>query len=269
MVSFPHSKINLGLHVVSKREDGFHNIETCFYPIPWCDVLEIIPSDTISFTNTGLSIPGQPEENLCLKAYYLLRDDFDLPSINMHLHKIVPMGAGLGGGSSDGVNVLIMLNDIFELKLSSDQLAGYSIRLGSDCTFFMHKGPMLGTGRGEILSPVSISLKGKFIVVVKPDVHVSTQEAYQGIKPSMPELPLSTILTNHSMSDWQHLLYNDFERVVFNRYPLVGKIKEQLYIEGAMYSSMSGSGSSVFGIFENPIDLQNNFREYIYWSGSL
>jgi len=179
------------------------------------------------------------------------------------------MGAGLGGGSSDGVNVLIMLNDIFELKLSSDQLAGYSIRLGSDCTFFMHKGPMLGTGRGEILSPVSISLKGKFIVVVKPDVHVSTQEAYQGIKPSMPELPLSTILTNHSMSDWQHLLYNDFERVVFNRYPLVGKIKEQLYIEGAMYSSMSGSGSSVFGIFENPIDLQNNFREYIYWSGSL
>lgn len=269
MVSFPHCKINLGLHVVSKRDDGFHNIETCFYPIPWCDVLEIIPSETISFTNTGLSIPGQPEENLCLKAYYLLRDDFDLPPINMHLHKIVPMGAGLGGGSSDGAHVLMMLNDIFELQLSSYQLATYSNRLGSDCTFFLRRGAMLGTGRGEILSPISISLKGKFIVVVKPEVHISTQEAYQGIKPAIPDLSLSTILTNHGILDWQHLLHNDFERVVFNRYPLVGKIKEQLYVEGAMYASMSGSGSSVFGIFENPIELKNKFQEQVYWSGSL
>src|SRR6478609_5739899 len=185
MISFPPCKINLGLQVVSKRPDGYHNIETCFYPIPWTDILEIIPADVLAFSNSGISIPGKQEENLCLKAYELLRKNFDLKPVKIHLHKVIPMGAGLGGGSSNAAHTLRMLNTIFNLQLNNDQLRQYASQLGSDCSFFIEDEPMMGTGRGEVLENTSVNLKDKFIVLVKPDLHVPTAEAYSGVKPSL------------------------------------------------------------------------------------
>lgn len=269
MVCFPHCKINLGLRVISKREDGYHNIDTCFYPIPWTDVLEIVPADTNSFTNTGIPIPGKPEQNLCLKAYYLLAEEFELSPVSIHLHKIVPMGAGLGGGSSDAAFTLKLLKDIFELGLSDSQLKNFTAQLGSDCSFFVDDSPMLGSGRGEVLDPISVSLKGKYIVIVKPDVHVSTAEAYQGIKPATPINDVRHIVETTPIEGWREVLINDFEASVFLRYPIIAEIKQLFYDEGAIYSSMSGSGAAVFGIFKEPKDLSQKFGNLTYWSGTL
>lgn len=268
MVSFPHCKINLGLRVISRRDDGYHDIETCFFPVPWNDVLEIIPSETMSFTNTGLNIPGRPEDNLCLKAYYLLKEDFDLSPVSMHLHKIVPMGAGLGGGSSDGAFALKLLNLIFELELTTEKLSGYAARLGSDCTFFIGETPMLGTGRGEQLDPIELSLKGKFLVIVKPDVHVSTAAAYRGIKPSQPNVSLPTIL-NIDINQWSEVLVNDFEEVVFAQHVELSELKARLIANGAVFAAMSGSGSALFGIFDSAVNIKKSFPNCLYWSGAL
>ena len=269
MVSFPQCKINLGLRVVSKRQDGFHDIETCFYPLPWSDILEIIPNDTMSFTNTGILVPGRHEENLCLRAYYLLQEQFDLPSVAIHLHKIVPTGAGLGGGSSDAAYTLRILNELFNLKQSLNQLEVYASQLGSDCAFFIHDRPMIGTGRGEVLSSIDVSLHGKYIVVVKPDIHVSTSEAFKNIKLSQHNNSLEDSLKQKDVVDWEEVLINDFELSAFRQFPDIKKIKKDLYAKGALYASMSGSGSSVFGIFESAIDLREYFKGKIYWSGAL
>ena len=269
MVWFPACKINLGLRVLQRRDDGYHDIETCFYPLPWNDILEIIPSNTMSFTNTGISIPGQVDENLCLKAFYLLQEKFALPSVEMHLHKIIPMGAGLGGGSSDAACTLTLLNKIFELDLSTDQLVKYAAKLGSDCAFFIHNKPMIGTSRGEVLTPIDMSLKGKYMVVIKPDVHVSTKEAYAGIVPSNRETGLADALIQLDISNWKNEIVNDFEHSVFEKYPIIRKIKEDLYTHGAAYASMSGSGSAVFGIFNSEVGLERKFEGMIYWSGTL
>jgi 4-diphosphocytidyl-2-C-methyl-D-erythritol kinase len=268
MISFPPCKINVGLNVVLKRTDGYHEIETCFYPVPWTDILEIIPSDTLAFTQTGISIPGKPEENLCVKAYQLLRADFELPPVNIHLHKIIPTGAGLGGGSSNGAYTLRLLNTIFNLEINIAQLKAYASRLGSDCAFFIENKAMLGTGRGEILESVKIDLKGKFIVLIKPDVHISTAEAYTSITPAFNQNRIQDVI-EMSASTWKTLLYNDFESPVFKKHPSILEIKEKLYQEGATYASMSGSGSTVYGIFEKPVDLKNQFQQEIYWSGIL
>jgi 4-diphosphocytidyl-2-C-methyl-D-erythritol kinase len=268
MVSFPHCKINLGLHVVSKRPDGFHNIETCFYPVPFTDILEIIPASEFAFTQSGIDVPGIKEENLCLRAYHLLRKDFRIGNIKMHLHKIIPMGAGLGGGSSDAAFSLRLLNSIFELKLSIEQLKIYATQLGSDCSFFMEDDPMIGTGRGEIVSPVSIRLTGHYLVLLKPDMHVSTAEAYSGMAPQKNEFSIEEIL-KLPLSVWRGKLKNDFEKSIFEKYPLIGRLKEKLYALGAAYASMSGSGSSVFGIFEKPLDLKKDFSDCDYWCGEL
>ncbi|HRW99786.1 MAG TPA: 4-(cytidine 5'-diphospho)-2-C-methyl-D-erythritol kinase [Cyclobacteriaceae bacterium] len=269
MVCFPHCKINLGLRVISKREDGYHNVDTCFYPVPWTDVLEILPAKTNSFTNSGIPIPGKPEQNLCLRAYYLLAEDFDLAPVSIHLHKIVPMGAGLGGGSSDAAFTLKLLNDIFELGLSIDQLKNYAAQLGSDCSFFVGDNPMLGSGRGEILDPINISLKGKDVVIVKPDVHISTAEAYKGIAPAMPSNNVKNIVENTPVEGWREVLVNDFEASVFRQHLIIAEIKQRFYDEGAIYASMSGSGASVFGIFDEPKDLSQKFGNMTYWSGAL
>lgn len=269
MVSFPPCKINLGLKVVRKRSDGYHDIETCFYPVPWTDGLEIIQADQFSFTSSGNSIPGDSANNLCVKAYELLRRDFNLPPVAIHLHKIIPTGAGLGGGSSDGAHALRILNQIFELSLSNDKLKEYALQLGSDCPFFIDDEPKLGTGRGEVLTDISVNLSGKFLVLVKPDVHVSTAEAYSGVKPAESSQSVKTILEQKPIAEWKELLKNDFEDSVFVKYPQIKVIKEKLYQHGAIYASMSGSGSTVFGIFEKPIDLQNQFPESIYWSKML
>lgn len=270
MISFPPCKINLGLRVVSKRPDGYHNIETCFYPLPWTDVLEIIPSDDLVFSSSGLPVPGKQEDNLCLKAYNLLKNDFDLKPVSIHLHKVIPMGAGLGGGSSNGAYALRILNTIFDLQLNTaTQLKQYAAQLGSDCAFFIEGGPMIGNGRGEILEKARIDLKGKFVVLVKPDVHVSTAEAYAGVKPSDSAKQIKNVVENHSLGSWKDSLKNDFEDSVFKKYPVIREVKEKLYHHGAVYASMSGSGSAVYGIFEKPVELKAEFPNMTYWSGLL
>jgi 4-diphosphocytidyl-2-C-methyl-D-erythritol kinase len=269
MISFPSCKINLGLRIVAKRSDGYHEIETCFYPVPFTDILEIIPSSHVEFSSSGLSIPGSVDENLCLKAYNLLKEDFNLTPVKIHLHKVVPIGAGLGGGSSDAAHALRMLNAIFNLKISVNELKVYAARLGSDCSFFIEDAPMLGTGRGELLSRIEINLRGKFLVLVIPDVHISTAEAYALVKPRQSSNPIKQIVEESSMENWRTELINDFESSVFATYPVIRTIKEKLYDSGAVYSSMSGSGSAVFGIFESPVNLKDHFARMTYWSSVL
>jgi 4-diphosphocytidyl-2-C-methyl-D-erythritol kinase len=269
MVSFPHAKINLGLNVIRKRNDGYHELETCFFPIGWTDILEIIPSNSFQFSSTGLVIEGNSENNLCVKAYQLLRQEFDLPPVHIHLHKVVPMGAGLGGGSSDAAFTLRQLNDKFDLGLSQQKLEEYAARLGSDCAFFISDLPRLGNGRGEVLSPVSVSLKGKFLVVVKPDVHVSTAEAFAGIRPGTTSVSIKDVIEGKPIHEWKHFLKNNFEEFVFQKHASIAKIKQELYNQGATYASMSGSGSSVFGIFEKKIELADIFKGMAYWSSLI
>jgi len=267
MVVFPHCKINLGLHVVSKREDGYHTIETCFYPVPWRDVLEIIKSNEFSFSQSGLVIPGNFSDNLCVKAFQLLEKDFEITPVKIHLHKVIPTGAGLGGGSSDAAFALRTLNAVFNLNLSQTILKEYAAQLGSDCSFFIDDKPMLASGRGEILSETSLSLKGKYLVIVKPDIHVSTAEAYRGVNPKQPIKSISRIITE-PISSWQPSLSNDFEESVFKNHPTIGEIKSKLYQHGAQYACMSGSGAAVFGIFDSDVDLKRYF-EGNYWAGEL
>jgi len=267
MVVFPHCKINLGLHVISKRDDGYHNIETCFYPVPWRDVLEIIKSNQFSFSQSGLKIPGNAGENLCVKAYQLLQKDFNLTPVQIHLHKVIPTGAGLGGGSSDAAFTLRALNYIFNLNLSQTALKSYAAQLGSDCTFFIDDKPMLASGRGEILSETSLSLKGKYLVIIKPEIHVSTAEAYAGVKPKQPAQSIFKIISEPILF-WKDSLSNDFEESVFKKHAVIKETKEKLYQYGASYASMSGSGAAVFGVFDSPVDLKNLF-EGVYWGGEL
>jgi 4-diphosphocytidyl-2-C-methyl-D-erythritol kinase len=249
MISFPPSKINLGLHVIRKRNDGYHELETCFYPVPWTDVLEIIQSKEFSFQSSGNIIPGSSADNLCVTAYELLKKDFNLPPVQIHLHKVIPTGAGLGGGSADGAHTLRLLNSIFDLKLSVDVLMNYAARLGSDCSFFVQDLPMFGSGRGEILTPATLSLTGKYIVLLKPDVHVSTAQAYGGIRPRLPHQSLREILSR-PIHEWKSHLRNDFEETVFAAHVFLSEIKEMLYANGALYAAMSGSGSTLYGIFD-------------------
>lgn len=268
MVSFPFCKINLGLRIISKRADGYHNIETCFLPVPWTDILEIVPAETLSFSSTGLAIPGRPEENLCLKAYYHLQKQYDLPPVAMHLHKMVPLGAGLGGGSSDASHVLKMLNQIFDIKIANEVLDAVASELGSDCRFFLQDQPMIGTGRGDVLTPANISLQGKFLAIVNPDVHVSTTEAYRTVIPRQPSMTLQSVLSL-PLHEWKEKLVNDFEPSVFAIHPQIARIKERLYDLGAEYACMSGSGSSVFGIFAKEVPVAEAFSGTLYWSGEI
>jgi 4-diphosphocytidyl-2-C-methyl-D-erythritol kinase len=269
MVAFPPCKVNLGLDVVHRRQDGYHDIQTCFYPIPLTDALEILLSKTISFEISGNAIPGNSSDNLCIKAYHLLRKDFNLTPVSIYLHKVIPSGAGLGGGSSDGAHALRLLNQLFDLNLNSEKLKQYALQLGSDCPFFIEDKPMFGSGRGEVLSDISIDLSGKFFVLIKPDVHVSTAEAYGGVMPEMPSIFIKDIIEKEPINQWKDHLKNDFEKSVFLKYPMINEIKETLYQQGALYAGMSGSGSAVFGIFEMPVDLKEQFSGMMYWSTIL
>lgn len=269
MISFPPCKINLGLNVIAKRPDGYHDIETCFYPIPWTDIVEVIPSDILQFASSGLSIPGNEQDNLCLKAYALLKQKFDLAPVKIHLHKVLPTGAGLGGGSADAAHTLRLLNSVFNLNLSLNQLRHYASTLGSDCAFFIEDKPMLGKGRGEILEDVDISLKGKSIVLVNPGIHVSTAAAYAGVKPAPHTKKIADVIHQGINLSWQTELINDFEESVFKAHPQIQQIKQTLLTHGAFYASMSGSGSTVFGLFNEPVQLKENFEGMMYWSGML
>ena len=268
MVAFANAKINIGLQITEKRPDGFHNIASCFYPVGWSDVVEIIPATEFSFSSSGIDIPGDPAKNLCVKAYELLKADFDLPPVAMHLLKIVPIGAGMGGGSSDAAFVLKLLNDTFKLALSTTALQNYARRLGSDCAFFIENQPQFCFEKGDQFEDISLSLKGKAIVLVYPNLHISTAEAYAGVVPQKTEVDLREAL-QRPIEEWRHWVKNDFENGLFQKYPVLPQIKAQLYEVGALYASMTGSGSTVFGIFEKVPDLQNIFSHYTVWNGEL
>lgn len=244
MIVFPNAKINIGLNVIEKRPDGFHNIESCFYPVPWFDALEIIEAEEFSFISSGIDIPGSG--NICLNAYELLKSNFDLPAVRIHLHKNIPIGAGLGGGSSDGAFMLKLLNDKFELALSTSQLQNYASQLGSDCPFFIDNNAMFVEGSGDILSPINIDLKGLYIAIIHPQVHAETKSAYHNITPSNTTIDLKNILETNQMEDWPNQITNDFEKNVDG---VVHQLKDQLYAHGAIYASMTGSGSAVYGLF--------------------
>lgn len=267
MISFPNAKINLGLNIIEKRPDGFHNLESCFYPIGWQDVLEILPAQKLAFTSSGIAIPSDGKENLCIQAYQLLKADFDLPPIQIHLHKIIPIGAGLGGGSADAAFTIKTLNNLFNLKLDIAVLQDYARQLGSDCAFFIENIPKYCFGKGDQFSEVAVTLRGKFLVLVYPNQHVSTQEAYAGIQPQPALKPLSEVIQN-PIQDWPDQLKNDFEPQIFAKYPAIELIKTTLYDLGASYASMTGSGSALFGIFDTPVPL--NFpSNYLVFSETL
>ncbi|MDQ2862096.1 MAG: 4-(cytidine 5'-diphospho)-2-C-methyl-D-erythritol kinase [Bacteroidota bacterium] len=251
MVTFPNCKINLGLNILKKREDGFHDLETFFLPVALCDALEILPSNKkTTITVTGIPA-GKAEDNLCLKAFYLLKKDYALlPEVQIHLHKIIPIGAGLGGGSADAAFTLQLLNKKFELNIAEDKIFDYALELGSDCPFFLINKPAYATGRGEQFEHINLSLSGYKIALVNAGIHVSTADAFKNIKPGIPIEGIKDII-QQPIETWKEALKNDFEKYVFEKFPQVKKIKEDLYNAGAAYASMSGSGSTVFGIFKN------------------
>ncbi len=266
MILFPNAKINIGLNIIEKRIDGFHNIETLFYPIGLSDILEINKSNKLEFKNTGLTVENNKlESNLCYKAYQLLNDDYDLGSINIHLHKIIPFGAGIGGGSSDATFTLKLLNSLFDLKLHNTQLQKYAEKIGSDCSFFLLNKPAFAVEKGNILTKSDLNLKGYFLVLIHPGIHVNTAIAYSNVTPKKPEKSLAELI-NIPIKNWKGKLVNDFEESVFKNYPELRVIKEELYTQGAIYASMSGSGSAVYGIFKDEINLKQIFNKYFVWS---
>ncbi len=255
MILYPNAKINLGLRVLRKRSDGYHDIETLFYPVPWTDILEVIlaKDGEFSFSATGFPIPGTQQQNLCVRAYERLREQgLRVGPVKIHLHKQIPTGSGLGGGSSDAAFTLNALNKLFDLGLEAPELALQAAALGSDCPFFLWNTPAFATGRGEVLTPAPVSLKGMFLVLVIPPVSVSTSFAYSKVKPAVPEIPLQEIILKHRPEEWKRVLVNDFEEPVFREFPAIGEVKERLLELGAVYASMSGSGSAVYGLFREP-----------------
>jgi 4-diphosphocytidyl-2-C-methyl-D-erythritol kinase len=248
------------LRIGQKRADGFHNLETVFFPIPLNDVLEILPAQNLSnkqinYSQTGNHIEGTEADNICIKAYHLLKQDFaQLPAIQMHLHKAIPSGAGLGGGSADGAFTLSLLNELFELTLSSEQLISYALQLGSDCPFFIINKPCFATGRGEFLTPVSINLTGYSIVIINPGIHINTGWAFLQLKQYTEALQNQAQINlqdaiEQPVANWKNYLSNDFEWPAFDHYPVLKTLKETLYNNGAVYAAMSGSGSTMYGIF--------------------
>ena len=268
MIRFPNAKINLGLRIVSRRPDGYHNLETVFYPIQLQDALELVPTSdpATSLTLSGIVIDGDSRDNLVMKAWRRLSERFDLPPVSIHLHKAIPFGAGLGGGSADAAFLLSMACDYFHLPLSDEELDREAAALGADCPFFLHNKPLLAKGIGDEFEPVALSLKGYRLVLVKPAVAVPTAVAYSLVTPAEPDEPVSVTIAR-PVAEWRDRLVNDFEKSVFARFPEVGAIKESLYEAGAVYASMSGSGSSVFGLFDREVDLADCYRNCFVWSG--
>jgi 4-diphosphocytidyl-2-C-methyl-D-erythritol kinase len=264
MITFPNAKINIGLNVVEKRPDGYHNLETIFYPVKLSDALEVVEAGETAFSSSGIEIDATAENNLVYKAYSLLAGDFDLSPVKMHLHKVIPFGAGLGGGSADAAFALKMLNDYFVLGLTTTQLEDYAARIGADCPFFIENKPTFAHGIGDQFKPVKLDLSAFEIVIVKPSFSVSTPQAYRNIVPTKPDFNLLEI-DQLPIEDWKTVVKNDFEKSVFPQFPKIEKLKNQLYEAGAVYASMSGSGSAVFGIFRHsPTDLDRFLPKGIF-----
>jgi len=271
MVVFPNAKINLGLHILGKRSDGFHDLATVFVPIKLHDVIEVIESnnenESIEYSQTGTDISGDVNDNLCNKAYHLLKQDFpNLPAVKMHLHKQIPMGAGLGGGSADGAFMLNLLNKKFELGIDKTSLAKLSLQLGSDCPFFIYNKPAYATGRGEIISEINLDLTHYNILIVNPGIHINTGWAFKSLQLAQNHNDLLEVI-NAPIQSWKNNLTNDFEAPVFNAYPEIDQLKQHLYDLGASYAAMSGSGSTVFAIFENKFKEEIKFPNsyYVKW----
>lgn len=295
MITFPNAKINIGLNVINKRADGYHDIETVFYPVLLQDALEVSlmrPLDPsqwrkrieagflnkpegifarnplrrksdeavpcCSLEMTGNEFPYSGPDNLVVKAYLMLQEDFDLPSIDIKLYKHIPAGAGLGGGSSDCAFMISLLNRRFNLRMRPSLMERYAARLGSDCPFFIANKPSIATGRGDVLTPIALSLRGYTVLLVKPQVSISTAVAYSGITPKQPLIPLADAIMR-PISEWKECVTNDFEYSLFERYPELSQIKEQLYSLGAVYASMSGSGSTIYGLFQTPLDNPSEY----------
>ena len=258
MITYPNAKINLGLNIVEKRPDGYHNLETVFYPINLQDALEVNlleGEEDFSLKVSGVPIEGEPENNLVVKAYRLLKKDYpEMPAIDIHMYKHIPTGAGLGGGSADAAFMIKLLNDKFKLNLSIEKMEEYAAILGADCAFFIQNKPVFATGIGNIFEPIQLSLKGYYLVLVKPDIFVSTKDAFAHIIPTQPTQSLKEII-RMPVETWRATMKNDFENSVFQKFPEIAAIKDKLYDLGAVYASMSGSGSSVYGIFREQVEF--------------
>ncbi|MDZ7607920.1 MAG: 4-(cytidine 5'-diphospho)-2-C-methyl-D-erythritol kinase [Cyclobacteriaceae bacterium] len=263
MIVFPNAKINLGLNVLRRRSDGYHEIETCFYPVPWKEALEAVPAEKFSMDFSGIPIPGEGK-NIVEKAFDALHAIYKFPGASVHLHKAIPIGAGLGGGSADGAFALKLFNDLFQLNLSETSLEEFAKPLGADCAFFIKNIPSLASGIGEKLEEISPFLEGLHIVMTYPNIHISTKEAYESISPAIPRISIREIVKTKSIDQWEGLLVNDFEKPLFMKYPVLHQLKKTLYENGAIYAAMSGSGSSVFGIFQSPpaIEFPEDFTVF-------
>jgi len=260
MIAFPNAKINLGLRVCGKRDDGYHNIETIMVPVDYCDILEIIVSpdgESLSAV-TGIPLPGVNSDNLVVRAYRSLQQQFDLPPVHLHLHKTIPFQAGLGGGSSDAAFAIVLLNKIFKLGLNTEEMEAHASVLGSDCPFFIRNQASIASGRGEIINPLDLSLTGLTILIVKPSIEIRTAEAYTNVDFSLCQTPLIEYV-RMPIEKWRDNIFNDFEPYVFSKFPEIAAIKEKMYGSGALFALMSGSGSAVYGIFEENKIPENVF----------
>jgi 4-diphosphocytidyl-2-C-methyl-D-erythritol kinase len=273
MICFPNAKINLGLNIVEKRSDGFHNIETVFYPINWCDALEAIENknfqkgdNKINLSLSGLLVEGNAQDNLITKAYKLLDTKYNLPPVKAHLQKSIPMGAGLGGGSSDAAFFIKLLNENFSIRIPIEEQINFAKQLGSDCAFFIENKPVYANGKGDVFTETKINLSNYCVIVVYPAVHSNTAMAYKGVVPTKPQKNIRDIMADY-IKNWKEDLTNDFEKNLFIQHPELNKIKSNFYERGALYASMSGSGSAVYGIFQNDINA-NEFHfptDYLIW----
>jgi 4-diphosphocytidyl-2-C-methyl-D-erythritol kinase len=272
MILFSPAKINIGLQILQQRKDGFHDLQSVMAPVGLCDILEIntLPAkyNTPAFKQSGIRFESDQENNLCIKALDLMAEETTIPPVQIYLHKQIPVGAGLGGGSSNASTVLMGLNTLASEPLPAERLAQLAAILGSDCPFFLHHEPMLMEGRGEILSPISLDLQQLHLVLIFPEIHVTTAEAYAGVTPAIPKRFLSELL-QEPILQWRDLIVNDFEKSVFLRYPELSTLKEELYKTGAVYASLSGSGSSLYGLFRSPPDLPGVIRNHVVWEGAM
>ena len=267
MIVFPNAKINIGLNIVEKRSNGFHNIQSVFYPVKLQDALEVIENtdtkaESIVFSSSGIEIPGNINENLCYKAYHLINKQYPLPKIKIHLHKHIPIGAGLGGGSSDAAFFIRLINDKFEVGLSWGEMHHYAKQLGSDCSFFITNKPVFVEGVGSEYESIQLNLSNYYIALIYPNIHISTAKAYSGVIPKKPLRSLENDIVNLPIEQWKDAIHNDFEDSLFPHYPELKKIKDKLYSLGAVYAAMSGSGSSVYGIFKGKTNLKTDFANY-------
>ncbi len=269
MICFPNAKINIGLNVLEKREDGYHNIESIFYPVALCDALELV--ETAGFSNLNLTlfgnpVPGDLNTNLCVKAYNLLSAKYKLPSLNLWLLKCIPIGGGLGGGSADAAFFLKSLNELFSLNLSIEELKLYASQIGSDCTFFIDNMSSLVSGKGDVITPIPLDLSNHYISIIYPQIHVDTRNAYSLITPRKRAESLNQIILNSTINSWKEIIVNDFEEPIFNLHPELSQMKKRLYNEGAIYASMTGSGSALYGIFDKKPVLNDAFSSCKIWT---